>query len=342
MRSLKLVIWDLDQTIVTGILEEGDEEKNPIAGKVIQRLDERGMLQALATQNSPSIVRPALDKLGWKNLFVQVEADLGPKLKKLKRILDALEVNVLDTAFVDEDPFERDSIAAQIPYITTWSIADLVAYLDGVSAVWTEEARRRSQIYRQQLTRTHDEKAASDYTEFLRSCNIQITIRPYQPEDAGRAEELLTRTHRMNLGVLPVDEAIARLNRLDEHHVVVGEIQDTYGDMGRCGLIHLTPANDGEAVIESLAISCRTRAKGLSLTMLAGLLRHPHSRFQQYRCRYIFNGSNRPLRMLLLGVGFKPQPHTDELVLNADRLRAIQLPDWAHLDYVAGKRELIK
>src|SRR5665647_1502019 len=123
MRSLKLVVWDLDQTILTGILEEGDKEKNPIAGRVIRQLDERGILQALATQNSPDIVPPALEKLGWRSLFIQVEADLGPKVKKLKRILDALEVHVLDTAFVDEDPFERDSIAAQMADITTWSIA---------------------------------------------------------------------------------------------------------------------------------------------------------------------------------------------------------------------------
>ena len=342
MRSLKLVIWDLDQTILTGILEEGNEEKNPIAGRVIQQLDERGILQALATQNSPDIVPSALEKLGWRSLFIQVEADLGPKVKKLNRILDALEVNVLDTAFVDEDPFERGSIAAQMANITTWSIADLVSYLNGVSTDITEEACRRPQMYRQQQTRTHDEKTAVDYTEFLRSCNIQMTIRPYGPEDAGRAEELLTRTHRMNLGVLPVDEAVARLNRPGEHHVAVAEIKDIYGDMGRCGLIHLTPNKDGEATIESLAISCRTRARGLSLAMLVGLLRHPHSRSERYRCRYIFNGSNRPLRMLLLSAGFKPRPHTDELMLKADRLRAIELPDWAHLDYVSGQGQLIK
>ena len=137
-----MVIWDLDQTILTGILEEGDEEKNPIAGRVIQQLDERGILQAMATQNSPDIVPPALEKLGWRNLFIRVEGDQGPKVKKLRRILDALEVNILDTAFVDEDPFERDFIAAQMADIT-WSIADLVDYLDGVPTVVTEEARRQ-------------------------------------------------------------------------------------------------------------------------------------------------------------------------------------------------------
>ena len=210
---------------------------------------------------------------------------------------------------------------------------DLEAYAEGDSTSVTKEARRRPQMYREQQARIRSEENTSEYADFLRSCNIRITVRPYLPEDAMRAEELLIRTHRMNLGVLPVDEAVARFNRPEEHHVVVAEMEDVYGDMGRCGIVHLTPNEDCEALIDSLAISCRTRARGLSLAMLVGLLSHTNARFERYRCRYVFNGSNRPLRMLLMGAGFKPQPGTDELVLDADRLMNLELPDWVHIDY---------
>ena len=104
MRILKLVIWDLDETILTGIFEEGDEEVNPAASKLMQQLDERGILQALATQNPPETVPVAAKKFSWFDRFVKIEADLGPKAKKVKRILDTLGVNPLDTVFVDEDP----------------------------------------------------------------------------------------------------------------------------------------------------------------------------------------------------------------------------------------------
>jgi FkbH-like protein len=333
MRLLKLVIWDLDETILTGILEEGDDQVNPVALTVMKRLGKRGILQALATQNPVDIIPVVSQKFNWFSQLVEIEADLGPKVKKVQRILDKLDINPLDTVFVDEDPFERDSIAAQIAAITTWSIEDLVSYLDNETTLITEETLGRPAMYRQQQLRNEEEKKAKDYIEFLHSCRIQITIRSYVSEDAGRTEELLTRTHRMNLGVLPVGEAIRRLNQPNEHHVIIAEMKDVYGDMGRCGIIHLTPDKENEAVIESLAISCRTRARGLSLAMLVGLLRHPNNQFQQYRCRYIFNGSNRPLRMLLMGTGFKPQPDTNELILQAEHLRNIELPDWVHLVY---------
>ncbi len=336
MRILKLVIWDLDETILTGILEEGDEEINPAANKIMQQLDKRGILQALATQNPPGIIPAAVKKFGWSKLLVQVETDLGPKAKKVRRILDTLGVYPLDSAFVDEDPFERASITAQILDITALSIAELESYLAGGSSQVTVEARRRSQMYREQQTRTQAKGESQSYEAFLRSCNIRITIRSYAPQDAVRVEELLTRTHRMNLGVLPVAQAIARLDQPGEHHVVIAEIQDVYGDLGRCGIVHLTPDGNAGAVIESLAISCRTRARGLSLAMLIGLLRYTGDRFQKYRCRYINNGFNRPLRMLLMGAGFKPQAGTDELILHTHQLVDKELPDWVHIGYQAA------
>jgi predicted enzyme involved in methoxymalonyl-ACP biosynthesis len=137
----------------------------------------------------------------------------------------------------------------------------------------------------------------------------------------------------MNLGAIPVEEAVARLNQTDKHRVVVAEMRDKYGDMGRCGVIHLTPNGSDEALIESLAISCRTRARGLSLAMFVGLLCHPDAKFQKYRCRYIANDANRPLRMLLMAAGFRPQRGTDWLTLEAKDLERLELPAWVHLEY---------
>jgi FkbH-like protein len=332
MRILKLVIWDLDETILTGVLEEGDKEVSPLAGEVMGRLQEQGILQALATQNPPRVLS-ALEEYDWFNLFVHSEADLGPKVRKVERILEKLGVNPLDVAFVDEDPFERGALSAQIPDITVWSVGELASFLVSNTEIVTEEGKRRQAMYREQQARIRDAESATNYTEFLEACNIEITIRPYVPEDESRVKELLTRTHRMNLGVLPVDEAIARLNQPSTHTVLIADMKDIYGDMGRCGIIHLIKQEQGDAVIESLAVSCRTRARGLSLAMLVGLLRYAGSYYEyhHYFCRYVPNGVNRPLRMLLLGAGFKPLQNTDQLLLTADYLAKVELPHWVHL-----------
>ena len=332
MRVLKLVIWDLDETLLTGILEEGDREVNPLAKKLMGKLSARGVLQALATQNQPQFFRAATQEFDWLDVFVHTEVDLRPKVDKIRSILDRLDVHPLDTALIDESAFERDAIAVQVPGISTWSIAELRDYIESNPAEITDEGRRRPEMYMAQQIRLQEGEKADNFEEFLRSCGINITIRPYASEDAARVGELLTRTHQMNLGVLPVEEAIARLDKRGRHEVIVAELKDKYGDMGRCGIVHFTNRENDEALIESLAISCRTRARGLSLAMLVGLLRHPRIAYRQFRCRYIFNGLNRPLRMLLMAAGFKPRRGTDELVLRADRLATIDVPDWVLLN----------
>jgi methoxymalonate biosynthesis protein len=342
LRLLKLVIWDLDETLLTGILEEGDEEISPLANELMGQLERRGVLQALATQNPPEVLPLLLDKFNWQKLLVQAEADLGPKARKVESILEQLDIHPLDAAFLDEDPFERGALSAQIVDLTTWSMAELAAYLDAGPAPLTEEARRRPAMYRQQQARRQDEQAASSYTAFLRSCQFQITVRAYRPADALRVRELLTRTHRMNLGVLPVEEALARLHQPGRHEVVVAELKDVYGDMGRCGLVHLTPVGASEVLIESLAISCRTRARGLSLAMLVALLRQGGGPYRTYRCRYRFNGHNRPLRLLLLSAGFKPRPGSEELVLSAEQLAQVELPDWILIEGQAACQTTVK
>jgi FkbH-like protein len=321
---------------LTGIIEEGDGEVNLLAKKVMAQLSAQGVLQALATQNQPQVFRAATQNFAWFDFFVHTEVDLRPKVDKVRNILDRLDVHPLDAVFIDESAFERDAIKVQVPGISAWSVAELKDYLESYPATITDEGRRRPEMYSTQQVRLQDEERADNYEEFLRSCDINIAVRPYTSEDAARAAELLTRTHRMNLGVLPVEEAIARLDSRGRYDVIVAEMKDKYDDMGRCGIVHFTARESDEALIESLAISCRTRARGLSLAMLAGLLRHPRAAYQHFRCRYIDNGLNRPLRMLLMAAGFKPQRGNDELILSADRLAGIDVPDWVHLSYATS------
>ena len=279
MRVLKLVIWDLDETILTGILEEGDEAINPAAAELMARVRARGTLQALATHNQAEVVLPAIEKFHWSNLFVHVEADLGQKVTMVRRLLEKLSVSPLDTAFVDTDAFERDSMAFQVPGLSAWSLPDLHSYLDGNATTVTEEGARRPDMYLEQQARARDAATAGDYAAFLRRCNIRIRIRPLVPQDRDRAKELLARTHRMNLGMLTQDEAVDGLDR-GERRAVIAEMTDNYGDMGRCAVVHLTPDAADGADMDSLAISCRAGARGLSLSVLIGLLRHPMNRFQ--------------------------------------------------------------
>ncbi|MEM7416202.1 MAG: hypothetical protein AAF389_11935 [Gemmatimonadota bacterium] len=328
MRSLKLVIWDLDETLVQGVFAEGDRDLAENADEVVRSLHERGVLQALATQNDPEVMSEAMRTYGWDGVFQDARADFAPKKVKVEAVLAHLDIAADHTVFVDDDPFERASIAVQIPGITTSSVAEMVAAAESVEIPDTEESRRRPEMYDELAQRRADGDAATDYEAFLASCDIQLSIRPYEAGDAERVTELLERTNRMNLGAtMTPSETLDGLGTPDGPRIVIAELRDRYGDSGRCAAVRLSPTTTGAARIETLALSCRVRARGLALAMLVSLLRHPSARFDRFETRYNATGKNRPLRMLLWASGFE-EDDDGLLVTTREKVDGVSLPEW--------------
>ncbi len=340
MRELKLVIWDLDETIMRGVFAEGDREVDPTAQALLQQLHDRGVLQAMATQNEPQVMDEAISHFGWSDFFQSAKADFAPKRNKVLNILDELQMSADHSVFVDNDPFHRDVMQIQVPDLTAWSAAELRAHVDSLQVSVTAEARRRPQMYRAMRRQKTDEQIAEDYEAFLAQCDIHVTIRPYDESDAERAIELLTRTNRMNLGgPHSPHEIVENVTGVDGPRLIVAELRDRYGDSGRCGLLRLTPTVDGRATIDSIAISCRIQARGLSLALLVGMLQHHAARFDEYRCLFHSTGRNRPLRMLLWAAGFIAVSESQELCAVRNALDAVALPSWVQIDYVPGAIE---
>ena len=332
-RSLKLVVWDLDETLVRGVFAEGDRELVPGADDLLRALHGRGILQALATQNDDEVMREAIGHYDWEPLFQGALADFRPKHQKVLRILEQLDISAEHTVFVDDDPFERASIQAQIDGITSCSVAEIAEITASLDTPETEESRRRPQMYDELERRRVEGEAAADYESFLASCEMKVTIRPFRDDDEGRVRELLERTNRMNLGAnLPPDETLEGLGQDDGPRIVVSELSDRFGDSGRTGVVRLTPQADGSARIETLALSCRVRARGLALSMFVALLQHPSADFTRFVAPYTPTGRNRPLRMLLWAAGFEEH----DGVLSADRasLDRVDLPSWLTIEQV--------
>jgi FkbH-like protein len=195
LRELKLVIWDLDETILRGVFAEGDRQLDPTGQALIERLHERGVLQAMATQNEPEVMAEAISLFGWSDFLQVAKADFTPKRQKVLDILAELDISADHSVLVDNDPFHRDMMRIQVPNLTAWSAAELSAHVDSLQGRVTDEARRRPQMYRAIRQQKTDVQIAGDSEAFLAQCDIRVRIRPYQPSDEERAVELLTRTN---------------------------------------------------------------------------------------------------------------------------------------------------
>ncbi len=118
--KVKCVIWDLDQTVWDGILGEQDAERVSLRPKVLQTmmaLDERGILQSIASKNDHDHAWHVLERLGVAHLFLYPQINWEPKSANVQRIVTSLNIGVDSCAFIDDSEFERVEVAHELPGI---------------------------------------------------------------------------------------------------------------------------------------------------------------------------------------------------------------------------------
>ena len=79
-KMVKSVVWDLDNTVWDGVLLE-DPEVTPRQEVIdlIKTLDERGILQSVASKNDRSLATARLGELGIDEYFLCPQINWNPK-----------------------------------------------------------------------------------------------------------------------------------------------------------------------------------------------------------------------------------------------------------------------
>src|SRR5687768_1383257 len=68
---IKCLVWDLDNTLWTGVLMEDDDVRvRPEVVDTIAALDSRGILQSIASRNDPEVASARLQRFGLLDYFV--------------------------------------------------------------------------------------------------------------------------------------------------------------------------------------------------------------------------------------------------------------------------------
>ena len=77
-KKIKCLVWDLDQTLWSGVLLEGDlPVLRPGVQTVVEELDRRGVLQSVASQGDPDLALAALREVDLQQYFLARQMDHG-------------------------------------------------------------------------------------------------------------------------------------------------------------------------------------------------------------------------------------------------------------------------
>jgi len=322
--ALKCVVWDLDNTLWTGVLTEGD----PVAvsgetAAIVRSLDERGILQSIASRNSAPEALDVLERNGLREYFLCPQIHWGAKSSSIRTIADTLNLAPDSFLFVDDDPFERDEVKAQLPSIVTAGPEQLPALMSSplLSPVVTHDGRLRRLRYLAEARRVDAERAFEGPSEaFLASLGLELTIRPAVISDLLRMEELTGRTHQLNTtGRIYSQDELRRFSTGADHALLAVLLTDRYGDYGHIGLV-LIALEDGRWTIELFLLSCRVMNRGIGPALLAHLQRAASQHGSALRVRFVPTDRNRPMLVTLRLAGFRECGRdADTLLLESGR-----------------------
>ena len=332
--TIKCVIWDLDNTLWQGTLLEDDVVTlHPDARRVIQTLDERGILQSIASRNESDLALQKLRDFGLDEFFLYPRIDWNAKAESVRAIARSLNIGLDAVAFVDDEPFERDEIAFSCPEVTCLKATDLSALPDMPimqPRFITADSRLRRHMLRTDIVRNQAEaEYAGPQEEFLSSLGMVLTIFPAREGDLQRAEELTVRTHQLNAtGVTYSYDELNAFCQSDDHDLLMVRLEDKYGTYGHVGLA-LVERRPDLWTIKLLLMSCRVMSRGVGSVMLTHIMRQAAEHDVRLQGQFVPTDRNRIMLITYRFAGFSERGRSgDVLILGHDLDRVPPLPDY--------------
>lgn len=308
---VKCLVWDLDNTLWRGTLLEDDTVTvSEDIRRAVVELDQRGVLQSIASRNDHDHAWSTLRRLGLSEYFVLPQIGWGRKSDSIRAIAKQLDFAHDTIAFIDDQPAERAEVAFELPDIRCYDagLAESLLQRGEFSPERvTPDARRRRLRYQASVRR---EEARAQHSasgeDFLRSLQLVLRIERAALDDIARVEELTLRTSQMNATGIHYSEATLRALLNDPvHRVLVATLSDRFGDHGAIGVI-LLERQPSLWHLKLLATSCRVVSFGTGGTILNWLVNEAAAAGLHMVADFRPTNRNRMMEVAYRFAGFAP------------------------------------
>lgn len=335
--TIKVLVWDLDHTLWDGTLLEGDDVRpRPGVVETLRTLDQRGILQSVASKNDHDAAMARLEALGLTELFLYPKINWSSKAANIEQIVRSINVGMDAVAFIDDQPFERDEVSHSLPEILTLDAAEAATLADRPEfqpRFITDESSLRRHMYQADIARNHaEEEFVGPAEEFLAALEMRFTLGPAQLEDLQRAEELTVRTNQLNsTGQTYGYEDLDAFRRSPDHLLLIAGLDDRYGTYGKIGLA-LVEKGPEVWRLKLLLMSCRVMARGVGTIMLQHILSLARDAGVRFQADFRSTDRNRMMLVTYKFAGFRQIERDGEhMVLDHD-LETIQpFPDYVQV-----------
>ena len=278
--KVKCVVWDLDGTLWNGTLIETEDPGmltlRPGVRELMEALDNRGIIQSVASKNDYAAAMVVLERLEIAEYFLYPQIHWNPKSGSMEQIAKSLNIGIDSLAFVDDTVFERQQVASVWPQVRTYDATEIAGLIERpeFDVPVTEESRSRRAMYRAEEKRSTLMNAEqTDIVDFLRKCNLRMRVfAPVSEEEKLRCYELVVRTNQLNMsGVKYTPEEFEAVLTRPNHQNFAFSCADDFGEYGIVGYGQYC-VEAKALVFTEFAMSCRVAGKFVESALFAYLL----------------------------------------------------------------------
>lgn len=279
-RSRKVLVLDLDKTLWGGIVgeegalgielsEEGKGRCHRDFQRALKALSKTGVLLAIASKNNPGDLDEVFEKNPMMVLrredFSCIRANWKPKPQNIVEIAESLNLGTDSFVFIDDNPVEREMVAASLPEVavpafparvedlSTWLLHEIVPAHFGRVHVSAEDANKTEQ-YRAREDR-RQLAVTLNFEEFLADLKVECQIHVDPIDQVARIAQMTQKTNQFNLTTrryqIPEIESFVKD---PDYAVALIDYRDRFGTEGAVGLAIL---DYRRFCIDTLLISCR-------------------------------------------------------------------------------------
>ena len=288
LKRKKCLVLDLDNTLWGGVLGEDGPDGIKIGGdypgKAFQRFQEgllelskNGVILAICSKNNEQDVLELWEKNPYlvlrKEHFAAYRINWQDKATNLEELAEELNLGLDSFVFVDDNPVERTLIKQLLPMVSVPDFPtqpyDLPVFFKNlveeefkVYSV-TEEDKVKTAQYKANAQRSNLRKSFADFTEFLESLDMRLTISAANEYNIPRSAQMTQKTNQFNLTTKRYTDAEVRAMIGKGCQVYCLSVADRFGDNGITGCIMV----DGNEV-DSFLLSCRILGKGIETAFI--------------------------------------------------------------------------
>jgi FkbH-like protein len=272
-KSIKLVIWDLDDTLWQGTLDDADAiHLHESRVDAIRRLNGSGVVSAICSKNDFETARKKLESLDLWDEFVFPRIAFVPKGAAIQALISDMQLKPKNCLFIDDNDINLAEAKAVLPdlHLLDAKSEDCDTFLARLVEAHAGVNKSRVEEYRSLQNRVTESQSFDGSREsFLHTCDIHVAIATSSDliDFAPRIEELINRTNQLNYLKTRVEPG-SMINYVSEASLREGFALFAWDKFGYHGLVGFISAETETETIQHMAFSCRIMHMGIENVLL--------------------------------------------------------------------------